>query len=261
MKRALQRHAQHAARVVPVILRKCDWHSSDFGTLQAVPRDGTPIASCPDVDEAMTEVALALRKVAQEMRAGLRRRPSSAPTLQASRRPNPARRRPCKGLPMQVVRHPMQRDQRQCHCSRQWRLLLDLHASSRSEPSSSGFWKSARLSWNGRPVSAERVSLSRLSPLPNRACDRGLDGIQPAVEAAARRSNQSGGALDAAMLRRCSMTCRNGRAHGPARKVWPLRPRSARNLPQVHTSARWRRNSRHSASCIRRIPMCWFSKA
>ena len=40
MKRALQRHDQGAARVVPVILRTCDWRSSDFGKLQAVPRAG-----------------------------------------------------------------------------------------------------------------------------------------------------------------------------------------------------------------------------
>lgn len=69
MKRALQRHDQGDARVVPVILRTCDWQSSDFGKLQAVPRDGRPIASHSDVDAAMTEVALALRRIAEEMRA------------------------------------------------------------------------------------------------------------------------------------------------------------------------------------------------
>lgn len=69
MKRALQRHDQGDARVVPVILRTCDWQSSDFGKLQAVPRDGRPIASHSDVDAAMTEVALALRGIAEEMRA------------------------------------------------------------------------------------------------------------------------------------------------------------------------------------------------
>ena len=68
MKRALQRHDQGDARVVPVILRTCDWQSSDFGKLQAVPRDGRPIASHSDVDAAMTEVALALRRIAEEMR-------------------------------------------------------------------------------------------------------------------------------------------------------------------------------------------------
>ena len=45
MKTAMELHATRAARVIPVILRACDWHQSPFGKLQAVPRDGLPVTS------------------------------------------------------------------------------------------------------------------------------------------------------------------------------------------------------------------------
>lgn len=66
--RALQRHDEGSARVVPVILRPCDWQSSPLGRLQALPLDGVPVASHADIDVAMTEVAQRLRALADEIR-------------------------------------------------------------------------------------------------------------------------------------------------------------------------------------------------
>src|ERR1039457_3114864 len=43
MKRALERHAAGEARVVPVILRSCDWQTSQFAKLTALPEDGKPV--------------------------------------------------------------------------------------------------------------------------------------------------------------------------------------------------------------------------
>jgi len=40
MKRAMQRHEQEEARVIPVILRPVYWQSTLFGKLQALPTDG-----------------------------------------------------------------------------------------------------------------------------------------------------------------------------------------------------------------------------
>ena len=42
MKRAIERHQRGEARVIPVILRPCDWHDLPFGKLLATPKDGTP---------------------------------------------------------------------------------------------------------------------------------------------------------------------------------------------------------------------------
>lgn len=53
MQRALERNAAGEARVIPVILRPCDWHDTPFGKLMAVPRDGKPIKSWPDIDDGM----------------------------------------------------------------------------------------------------------------------------------------------------------------------------------------------------------------
>ena len=66
MRRALERHEQGLARVIPVILRPCDWHSSEFGHLNAVPRDGKPITKHADLDDGFVQVAKAIRSVVQE---------------------------------------------------------------------------------------------------------------------------------------------------------------------------------------------------
>lgn len=61
MTRALERHQAGEARVIPVILRACDWHPTPFGKLMAAPRDGKPIHSWPDLDEAFLDVAKKIR--------------------------------------------------------------------------------------------------------------------------------------------------------------------------------------------------------
>ncbi len=76
MKRALERHAQGAARTVPVIVRPCDWHDSEFGRLQVLPKDGKAVASWPIRDEAWTDVAKGIRKLAVELGA---RAPAAPP--------------------------------------------------------------------------------------------------------------------------------------------------------------------------------------
>lgn len=45
MKRALERHTAGTARVIPIILRPCDWQATPFAKLQALPDHGKPIAS------------------------------------------------------------------------------------------------------------------------------------------------------------------------------------------------------------------------
>lgn len=62
MLRALERHEQGSTKVIPVILRPCDWHSAPFGKLQALPRDGKPVTRWPDRDEAFLEVVKGIRK-------------------------------------------------------------------------------------------------------------------------------------------------------------------------------------------------------
>ena len=61
VKRALERHATGAARVIPVILRPCDWHHAPFAKLLASPPDGRPVTKFSDPDDAFLEVTKAIR--------------------------------------------------------------------------------------------------------------------------------------------------------------------------------------------------------
>jgi hypothetical protein len=65
MKRALERHDRGDAKVVPVIVRDCDWQSAPFGKLKAVPRDGKAIVSWPNFDAAYSDVAKEIRRLVE----------------------------------------------------------------------------------------------------------------------------------------------------------------------------------------------------
>ena len=77
MMRAMARHAQGAARVIPVILRPCDWHGAPFGSLMAVPPDGKPVTKHATLDDGFLEVARAIRQIAGPAR------PRAAPATAA----------------------------------------------------------------------------------------------------------------------------------------------------------------------------------
>lgn len=62
MKRALERHADGSARVIPVILDDCDWHSAPFGNLMAVPKDGKAVTMWPNQAQAWADAARQIRK-------------------------------------------------------------------------------------------------------------------------------------------------------------------------------------------------------
>lgn len=67
MKEALRRHKAGEARVVPVILRPCDWHDLPFGKLQAATRDGRAVVKFPTLDDGFLEVVQAIKAAAKSM--------------------------------------------------------------------------------------------------------------------------------------------------------------------------------------------------
>lgn len=67
MERAMERHRARKARVIPIILRRCDWEHSPFGELQALPRGGVPVTGWPSNDDAFTDIAKGIRLVVDEM--------------------------------------------------------------------------------------------------------------------------------------------------------------------------------------------------
>jgi hypothetical protein len=67
LKRALERHMEGNAIVIPIIARACHWHESAFGKLLAAPKDGTPILSMPNLDEALLKVVTAIADEAKKL--------------------------------------------------------------------------------------------------------------------------------------------------------------------------------------------------
>ncbi len=68
MTRALERHDQGEARVIPVLLRKVDgWQGAPFGKIQSLPTDGKPVTSWNDRDEAFADVARGIRRAVSEL--------------------------------------------------------------------------------------------------------------------------------------------------------------------------------------------------
>ncbi len=66
VQRAMERHRAGSARVIPVILRPCDWKPV-FGQLLATPVDGKPITTFANQDEGFLQVAQAIRRVAEDL--------------------------------------------------------------------------------------------------------------------------------------------------------------------------------------------------
>jgi hypothetical protein len=63
MQRAMARHAAGEIRIVPIILRPCEWQASPLGRLKALPLDGRPISLWPDADAAWFDVVTELRRL------------------------------------------------------------------------------------------------------------------------------------------------------------------------------------------------------
>src|SRR6185312_3125228 len=72
MGRAMTRHQQGSARVIPVILRSIHWQSAPFAELQAIPTNAIPVRNWPDPDVAFHDIAEHINTVVaklQEQRA------------------------------------------------------------------------------------------------------------------------------------------------------------------------------------------------
>ncbi|MBK1680763.1 toll/interleukin-1 receptor domain-containing protein [Rhodocyclus tenuis] len=64
MARALEKHDEGSATVIPVILHPCDWHSAPFSGLRATPTDGKAISMYANRHEALAIVAKDVREAA-----------------------------------------------------------------------------------------------------------------------------------------------------------------------------------------------------
>ncbi len=67
MPRALQRRANGEARVIPILLRPCEWEESPLADLQPLPANDKPISQWKDRDAAFLDVARSIRAVVEKL--------------------------------------------------------------------------------------------------------------------------------------------------------------------------------------------------
>jgi hypothetical protein len=65
MKRALERHNEGMALVIPVILKPVDWKGAPFDKLQVLPTSARPVTKWPSKAEGLTDVAKGIRRAIQ----------------------------------------------------------------------------------------------------------------------------------------------------------------------------------------------------
>lgn len=65
MQYAMERYDAGDALVIPILLRPADWQSAPFGKLQALPRNGIPITSWRNRDEAFVDIVNGIRMALQ----------------------------------------------------------------------------------------------------------------------------------------------------------------------------------------------------
>src|SRR5438105_2365182 len=80
MKRALARHQEGLARVVPIIVRTVNWQSTELGKLQALPKDGKPVDRWAVRDAAWANVEEGIRGIIQ----GYRQHQRLVPPMEAA---------------------------------------------------------------------------------------------------------------------------------------------------------------------------------
>lgn len=68
MTRAMERHQEGSAHVLPIFLRACDFGTAPFGKLQGLPRDARPVTMWPDRDAAYLHIVKELRSVVAQLK-------------------------------------------------------------------------------------------------------------------------------------------------------------------------------------------------
>ncbi|MCY6489707.1 toll/interleukin-1 receptor domain-containing protein [Leptolyngbya sp. GGD] len=70
MQRALERHENRQARVIPILLKPCDWESAPFAELEVLPKGRKPVTA-GDIETALSAIAQEIRRVAVELNPAL----------------------------------------------------------------------------------------------------------------------------------------------------------------------------------------------
>ena len=67
MMQAIARHDANQARVLPIILRPCDWKGAPFAKLQVLPTDGKAVTRWPTHDDAFENIVQGIRQAIDDL--------------------------------------------------------------------------------------------------------------------------------------------------------------------------------------------------
>lgn len=92
MKRALARHEEGTARVVPIIVRTVGWQTTLLEKLQALPKDGKPVDCWAVRDAAWADIEEGIRRITQEFQPRQQLMPLTQATINNQQNPPVPRR-------------------------------------------------------------------------------------------------------------------------------------------------------------------------
>jgi Flp pilus assembly protein TadD len=70
MTRALERHSEGSAYIIPLILRSCYWANMPFSAIHALPTNTQPIATWSNQDDAFLDVVNGIRRATENLLSG-----------------------------------------------------------------------------------------------------------------------------------------------------------------------------------------------
>ena len=70
LQQAIARHQEKQTRVIPVILRPCMWKHTPFAKFQALPNNAKAVITWQNQDDALSNVAERVYKIAKEIQSG-----------------------------------------------------------------------------------------------------------------------------------------------------------------------------------------------
>jgi hypothetical protein len=67
LQRSIQRHKAGTARVIPILLKPCDWEGTPFSQLQVLPKNQKPVTTWENRDQAFLEIVQEIRRAVDSL--------------------------------------------------------------------------------------------------------------------------------------------------------------------------------------------------
>ncbi len=88
--KAITRHKQERARVIPIIIRPTNWQSSPLGELQCLPKDGKPVSTAQNTDTILLTITEEIRMLVQKLSTTIHTEQEKEKPLMSPRQEDPS---------------------------------------------------------------------------------------------------------------------------------------------------------------------------